>query len=87
MGVKSGSGPFWLFGPAFYEVLFSWQAGDGFWSQLVKMDGESGSAQVWREEGTYPGEPIFVAKPGGTEEDGGVLLSVVLAGRCPLLQA
>lgn len=35
---------------------------------------------LWREEGTFPGEPIFVPRPGGVREDDGVLLSVVLAG-------
>ena len=42
---------------------------------------ESGAHQVWQEEGTYPGEPIFVPRPGGSQEDDGLLLSVVLAGQ------
>lgn len=62
-----------------YLFLFV-QEGDGFWSEIVKMDVATGSTQVWREEGTYPGEPIFVAGPAGSAEDDGVLLSVVLAG-------
>lgn len=36
------------------------------------------NARIWHEPGTYPGEPIFVARPGGRAEDDGVLLSVVL---------
>ena len=43
---------------------------------------QSGQHQVWQEEGTWPGEPIFVPRPGATREDDGVLLSVVLAGGC-----
>jgi hypothetical protein len=42
---------------------------------------ESGAHQVWQEDGTYPGEPIFVPRPGGSQEDDGLLLSVVLAGQ------
>ena len=42
---------------------------------------ESGAHQIWQEDGTYPGEPIFVPRPGGSKEDDGLLLSVVLAGQ------
>ena len=58
-------------------------AGDTFYSQLIKLDVKSGSTELWREEGTFPGEPIFVPRPGGVKEDDGVLLSVVLAGTSP----
>lgn len=34
--------------------------------------------QVWREDSFYPSEPIFVPVPGTNEEDGGVILSVVI---------
>lgn len=37
-----------------------------------------GDLQVWREDGFYPSEPIFVPAPGADEEDGGVILSVVI---------
>ncbi len=49
-----------------------------FTDQLVKIDAETGDAQVWREEATYPGEPVFIPHPDGTNEDDGVVLSVVL---------
>ena len=54
-----------------------------FLDRLVKIDVEDGSAAGWQEDGTYPGEPVFVPAPGRsaegrTAEDGGVLLSVVL---------
>jgi len=55
------------------------ERGDGtFTDQLVKLDASTGAAQVWREEGTYPGEPVFLPRPDGTAEDDGVVLSVVL---------
>src|SRR5262245_33015492 len=44
-------------------------------------DGQSGGTQVWWEDRTYPGEPVFVATPGSSAEDDGVLLSVVLDAR------
>jgi carotenoid cleavage dioxygenase-like enzyme len=34
--------------------------------------------RTWHEDSCYPGEPVFVPRPGGTAEDDGVLLSVVL---------
>ncbi|WP_103028277.1 carotenoid oxygenase family protein [Salinibacter altiplanensis] len=49
-----------------------------FADQLVKVDVETGSADVWREDGTCPGEPVFVPAPDATNEDEGVVLSVVL---------
>jgi carotenoid cleavage dioxygenase-like enzyme len=45
---------------------------------IVKLDNESGEAELWHEPGCYPGEPIFVARPGGQDEDDGLVLSVVL---------
>ena len=35
----------------------------------------------WSDRGLYPGEPLFVSRPGSTEEDDGVLLSVIYDGR------
>lgn len=49
-----------------------------FFDQLVKIDVRAKTAQTWYEEGCNPGEPIFVASPGTTKEDEGVILSVVL---------
>jgi carotenoid cleavage dioxygenase-like enzyme len=51
-----------------------------FLNQLVKIDVEGGEGRCWHEPGSYPGEPIFVRRPGDEQEDGGVLLSVVLDG-------
>lgn len=49
--------------------------------RIVRADLSDGSTSTWAEDGAYPGEPVFVARPGGEEEDDGVLLSVVLDSR------
>lgn len=49
-----------------------------FANSLVKVDTTGEATQIWQEDGCFPGEPIFVARPGGIAEDDGVLLSVVL---------
>jgi carotenoid cleavage dioxygenase-like enzyme len=52
---------------------------DGDWiDKLVKVDVTNGESQSWLEPGCYPGEPIFVERPGATAEDDGAILSVVL---------
>ncbi|EDU43634.1 Lignostilbene-alphabeta-dioxygenase [Pyrenophora tritici-repentis] len=51
-----------------------------FFDGLVKFDNQTKKSIFWEEEGHTPGEAIFVADPEGTEEDDGVLLSVVLDG-------
>ena len=71
-GISIGGGP---------DVVIS--------DQIIKLDmdhpdiesaeiHENGSGKVWKEEGCVPGEPIFVPRPGGTEEDDGAVLTVVL---------
>ncbi len=47
-------------------------------NSLVKVDVESGDTLYYTPTDGACGEPIFVADPEGTEEDDGVLLSVVL---------
>jgi carotenoid cleavage dioxygenase-like enzyme len=49
-----------------------------FLDQIVKIDTVERLAKIWFENGTYPGEPVFVAAPGAGDEDEGVILSVVL---------
>ncbi|MGW7522684.1 carotenoid oxygenase family protein [Streptomyces sp. NPDC054783] len=55
---------------------------DDFLNQLVKIDVRDGGTLLWREEGCYPGEPVFVAAPPGHgangAEDEGIVLAVVL---------
>ena len=60
---------------------YVWGAGtgpSGFLESVVKVDTRDGSARSWWQSGCYAGEPVFVARPEATEEDDGVLLSVVL---------
>ncbi|OAL29375.1 hypothetical protein AYO22_02269 [Fonsecaea multimorphosa] len=47
---------------------------------LVKYDAETHATTRWSVQGQSPGEPIFVGDPQSEDEDGGVLLSVVLDG-------
>jgi carotenoid cleavage dioxygenase-like enzyme len=59
-----------------------------FLDQIVKVDISERSAVTWNEPGTWPGEPVFVARPDAAGEDDGVLLSVLLEaaeGRSSLL--
>jgi beta,beta-carotene 9',10'-dioxygenase len=50
----------------------------GWLEQIVKLDTANGCTRSWSQPGCYPGEPVFVAAPESTDEDEGVLLSVVL---------
>lgn len=48
-------------------------------NSLIKLDNVTGEMTVWKEKDTmYPGEITYIPRPGSTEEDDGVLLSVVL---------
>ncbi|XP_076472505.1 retinal Mueller cells isomerohydrolase-like [Babylonia areolata] len=50
--------------------------------KLVKLDLEEKKEYSWvPEDGWFTGEPVFVASPGATREDQGVVLSPVLATR------
>ncbi len=55
--------------------------GSGWLERIVRGDLEQRTTSAWSEAGCYPGEPVFVARPGAGEEDDGVLLSVVLDSR------
>ncbi|NP_001284455.1 carotenoid cleavage dioxygenase 8 homolog B, chloroplastic [Cucumis melo] len=48
-----------------------------FPNTLTKIDLVKKMAKNWYEEGTVPSEPFFVARPGATEEDDGVVISMV----------
>jgi beta,beta-carotene 9',10'-dioxygenase len=50
---------------------------------IVKLDLDTGSSITWRDDGLYPGEPVFVADPDGHQEDSGLLLSVALDPDAP----
>jgi beta,beta-carotene 9',10'-dioxygenase len=46
-------------------------------NELVKFDTRTRALSTWHEDGCYPGEPVFVGRPGRSEEDDGAILSVV----------
>ncbi|CAH1775295.1 unnamed protein product [Owenia fusiformis] len=47
--------------------------------KLIKLDISTKSGKVWKEDEYYPSEPVFVPSPNATEEDEGVVLSVVIS--------
>lgn len=49
-------------------------------NQLVKADVQKGTTTIWRQDGCYPGEALFVQRPNATNEDDGVILSVIMDG-------
>lgn len=51
-----------------------------FADSIVKLDTSDLSIKRWSKQGHTAGEAIFIADPESTEEDGGVLLTVVLDG-------
>jgi carotenoid cleavage dioxygenase-like enzyme len=61
-----------------YGVGVNREHPQSFYNQLVKLDLHDRTTDTWYEEGAYPGEGIFIGKPGRKNEDEGVLLSVVL---------
>jgi carotenoid cleavage dioxygenase-like enzyme len=64
-----------------YRVMYAAAArGDDWLDELVKFDVEARELQTWHEDGCYPGEPVFVGRPGREREDDGVVLSVVFDG-------
>jgi len=50
-----------------------------FPNTLTKIDLVEKAAKNWHEEGAVPSEPFFVARPGATDEDDGVVISIVSA--------
>ncbi|KAK3161919.1 hypothetical protein QOZ80_1BG0083100 [Eleusine coracana subsp. coracana] len=48
-----------------------------FLDMITKIDLEEKTAKNWHEDGAVLSEPFFVAKPGATDEDNGVVISIV----------
>ncbi|XP_058074230.1 carotenoid cleavage dioxygenase 8 homolog B, chloroplastic [Magnolia sinica] len=48
-----------------------------FPNTLTKIDLVEKKAKNWYDEGAVPSEPFFVARPGATEEDDGVAISMI----------
>jgi carotenoid cleavage dioxygenase-like enzyme len=61
----------------FVYGISTYSAND-FANQLVKVDILHKTSKIWFEKNCYPGEPVFVTTPNATNEDDGVILSVVL---------
>ncbi|KAM3615720.1 uncharacterized protein V6R79_006663 [Siganus canaliculatus] len=58
----------------FYGCGFRHLVGDS----LIKMDLHRKTMKVWEQPGLYPSEPVFIPSPDATEEDDGVIMSVVV---------
>lgn len=59
----------------------TWSERGRWYDRLAKIDTHGDpatNATVWGQDGWYPSEPVFVARPDGEDEDDGVVLSVVL---------
>jgi len=54
------------------------RSGRGFYDRLVKVDVADGASLEWHETDCFPGEGVFVGRPGRSAEDDGVVMSVVL---------
>jgi carotenoid cleavage dioxygenase-like enzyme len=62
----------YIYGSGVFEMGY-------FANAICKIDLNTKKIELWRESPTaYPGEAVFVCKPGGTDEDEGVLVSLVL---------
>ncbi|XP_068016022.1 carotenoid-cleaving dioxygenase, mitochondrial [Melanerpes formicivorus] len=59
----------------FYGCGFGHLVGDS----LIKVDVETKNFKMWKEDGSYPSEPVFVPVPNAAAEDSGVILSVVVS--------
>jgi carotenoid cleavage dioxygenase-like enzyme len=55
---------------------YTWGMG-GIMESIVRLDTETGDVRTW-SDGSHPGEPVYVGRPGREREDDGVLLSVTL---------
>ena len=63
-----------------YRVMYAEsvkQGSDDWANEILKFDIDSGAVSTWSEDGCYPGEPVFVGRPGRESEDDGAVLSVV----------
>ncbi|XP_022056553.2 beta-carotene 15, 15-dioxygenase 2, like isoform X2 [Acanthochromis polyacanthus] len=64
-----------------YRYFYACGFGHVFGDSLLKMDVHTKELKVWRYPGLFPSEPVFVASPRATEEDDGVVLSVIITPR------
>lgn len=52
--------------------------GSNYYDALAKLNVNTGENIIWHRDLHYPGEPIFVPDPKGSEEDDGVVITNVL---------
>jgi beta,beta-carotene 9',10'-dioxygenase len=45
---------------------------------IYKVDTKTLEVLRWSQKGSYPGEPVFVARPGAVDEDDGVVMNIVV---------
>jgi len=66
-----------------YKYAYGLQYGSisSFFENILKFNTETGEKVIWSQANCYPAEPIFLPTPGGTTEDDGLLLSIVLDGK------
>jgi len=60
-----------------YRYAYGVDGPTGTFDTLVKVDTQTRDVTTWAG-GAYVGEPVFVARPGGHDEDDGVVLCVAL---------
>lgn len=54
------------------------EATSAFFDRIAAIDVETGEVASWGRPGEVPGEPVFVPRPGSSEEGDGVVLAIVL---------
>lgn len=64
-----------------YRYYYACGFGHLFSDSLLKMDLETKKLKAWRHPGLFPSEPVFVPAPNATEEDDGVVMSVIITPR------
>uniref|UniRef100_A0A8C4ZN65 Beta-carotene 15, 15-dioxygenase 2, like n=1 Tax=Gadus morhua TaxID=8049 RepID=A0A8C4ZN65_GADMO len=61
-----------------YRYVYACGFGHVFSDSLLKMDVRTKELKAWRHHGLFPSEPVFVPAPNATEEDDGVVMSVII---------
>lgn len=65
-----------------FVYLSEWFHDDSAYASMaiMKLDVCQGKKKYWHINNTYPGEPTFIAQPGGSSEDDGIVVFVALDG-------
>lgn len=61
-----------------YQYVYVTSSERGFSQSILKLDLNSKHHQKWYEHNAYTTEAVFVPRPGATQEDDGVVLSLIL---------